>query len=114
MRVGVGDYKFRYMIKGTQFPEWFMQIPRLGDMQKVYDTREVLHYIIFRVVPEDGEWAADVIMKQYGLSKYDEWVILETLIEQHKRYKLDVQPLCDSHQLFYFYSEIPGNARRFD
>ena len=114
MRLGEDEYEFKYLIKGDRFPHWFMQIPRLGDISRVYKTQEVLHYIIYRVVPEDDEWAAEVIMKNNGLRYYDEWTILELLINQHAQHMPHEQPLCDSHQLFYFYSEIPKNANRFD
>ena len=113
MRLGKNKYRFEYMTKGKTLPQWFMQIPRLAEI-KSYDTREVLHYIIYRCVPEQGEWAADILMKHHGIKEYDEWTLLETMIAQHRNIKIDDQPYSDSHQLFYFYSEIPTNANRYD
>ena len=113
-RLRKDEYQFKYSIKGTEFPRWFMRIPRMGDIGKTYGTQEVLYYILYRIVPEEGEWAADVLMEQNNMQSYNEWELLESLINQHLLHKVDTQPFCDSHQLFYFYPEIPKNANRFD
>ncbi|MCL2044965.1 MAG: hypothetical protein FWG88_01080 [Oscillospiraceae bacterium] len=113
-RLGKGEYEFKYLINATAFPHWFMQIPRLPDITKTYRSQEVLYYILYRVVPESDEWAAEVLMNEYGLKNYDEWTILELLINQHLIDKMDGQPLSDSQQLFYFYSEIPSNAHTYN
>ena len=113
-RLAQGEYEFKYLIKGTKFPYWFMQIPRMPEIEKTYKTLEVLHYIIYRVVPESDGWAAEVLMKENGILDFDEWILLELLLEQHSVHMDDSQPLCDSHQLFYFYETIPDNAKRYD
>ncbi|MCL2631848.1 MAG: hypothetical protein FWD45_01995 [Coriobacteriia bacterium] len=112
-RTANSEYQFRYLIKGSRFPHWFMQIPRMNEIDKTYQTREVLGYILYRVVPEEDEWAADVLMQQNNITSYDEWTILESLIAQHERYRTDNSPLSDSQQLFYFYKEVPENAHTF-
>ena len=109
-----GEYQFRYMIDGERFPRWFMQLPRMRDTKKVYGTRETLHLIIYRIVPQEGTWEAGILLNQFPDTHYDEWDLLELLLEQHERYRADDSPMCDSHQLFYFYKEIPKNANRFD
>ena len=109
-----GEYQFRYLIRGERFPEWFLQIPGMRDIRRTYGTRETLAYIIYRIVPEEGSWAAGALMGCHGLEVYDAWAILESLIAQHMRYGLDAQPFCDSHQIFYFYPEIPADAHRYD
>ena len=109
-----GEYRFRYLIDGSAFPAWFMQLPGLRDISKTYGTRETVHLIIYRIVPQEHSWEAGILMRQVGVSDYDEWDLLEFLIKQHERYRADSTPLCDSHQLFYLYSEIPPNANRFD
>ena len=113
-RSGKGQYQFRYMFRDPGFPHWFMRIPRMADSQKLYTNQEVLNGILLRAVPEQGEWAASLLMKQNGIAEYDEWALLESMIELHRRLGFDRQPFCDSHQQFYFYSEIPDNARRYD
>ena len=113
-RPNKGEYQFRYMISGTDFPEWFMEIPHMEDIDKTYGTQFVQHLILYRMVPAEGTWGADILMKQSGVSEYDEWEMLESLIVQHELYKINDAPLCDSHQLFYFYEEIPAHANRFD
>ena len=113
-RLRKDEYQFRYMISADQFPQWFMQIPRFWDIRRTYETEEVMWLIINRLVPSEGSWAADALMQQNGIEQYDEWDLLESLIEQYEQYQLDTQPLCDSHQLFYFYKQIPANAHRYD
>ena len=113
-RLGKGEYQFRYLINGGRFPQWFMQIPRLGEISRVYGTQEALYYIIHRLVPEKGSWEAGILMKQNGVAKYDEWDLLESLVASHEQYKVGKPPLCDSHQLFYLYSIIPSHAKRYD
>ncbi|MCL2136681.1 MAG: hypothetical protein FWH40_04055 [Coriobacteriia bacterium] len=113
-RIKKGEYQFRYMVNAPDFPYWFMQIPRLNDLDKTYQSQEVLSYIIYRIVPDQSEWASGILMQQNGISDYDEWELLVSLIEQHSQHSIDGQPFCDSNQLFYFYTEIPAQAHRFD
>ena len=108
------QYGFKYLIKGEKFPKWFMQLPRMASIKKTYSSNETLYYLIFRIVPEEESWQASILMKQFDLDAYDPWTILESLIEQHEQINPDEAPLCDSHQFFYIYKEIPENANRFD
>ena len=114
LRLEPGEYRFRYLINGNRFPQWFMQMPGLRDISKTYGSRETLHMIIYRLVPQENSWEAGILMRQNGISEYDEWELLESLIEQHEYYKAHPAPLCDSHQLFYLYTEIPHHTNRFD
>ncbi|MCL1912553.1 MAG: hypothetical protein FWG10_01390 [Eubacteriaceae bacterium] len=112
-RLGKGEYQFRYLVEGGMFPEWFMQIPGMGDISRVYSTKEALYYIINRLVPEEGSWEAGVLMGQNGIAEFDEWDLLESLVAMHGQYQAGKPPLCDSHQLFYFYPSIPDHAKRY-
>ena len=109
-----GDYQFRYMIRGDRFPAWFLQIPGFRDVSRIYGTQEVTRWIMNRLVPVEGAWAADIVMKQNNIKKYDPWALLESLVAQYARCGISDMPLCDSHQLFYFYNAIPANANRYD
>ena len=106
VRLAKGEYRFRYMLPGDRFPDWYVQIPGFRDTRRIYETQEVKRYIIHRIVPDEGTWAARVIMAQNGITAYDEWDILVALIDQHALYQFGSQPLSDSHELFYFYSTI--------
>lgn len=108
------EYRFRYLIKGDVFPEWFMYIPGMGSVGYPYQSRTALQHIIHRLVPEGGSWAAGLLMRQCGVGEYDEWELMVALIEQHKLHSADGIPLGDSHQLFYLYEEIPAQANRYD
>ena len=105
IRLKKGEYRFRYLLHGDRFSDWFVQIPGFRDIHRTYESQEVKRYIIHRIVPVEGTWAAAAIMSQHGLRAYDEWDILVTLADQHEQYQLDKQPLCDSHELFYLYKE---------
>jgi len=35
-RLSKGEYEFTYMIKGGEFPEWFMSIPGMETIAKTY------------------------------------------------------------------------------
>ena len=102
-RLTKGEYRFQYTISGDRFTDWYVQIPGFRDIHRIYETQEVKRYILRRIVPAEGSWAAEVMMTQNGITTYDEWDILVSLIDQHEQYRLDSQPLCDSHELFYFY-----------
>jgi hypothetical protein len=114
VRLSRGEYSFRYMIKGNRFPEWFMEIPEMRDMGRIYDTEEVKNFIIHRITPRESTWLANELMKQNGITIYDEWDILESQMETHDKYKVDKYPLSDSHEHFYFYPEIPRRVNRYD
>jgi len=113
-RIAKGEYRFNYMINGTDFPQWFMQIPGMSDLEKTYETEEVKDRIIHRVTPRFGSTNALDMMAQNGLHEYDEWDLLESQISLHEKYRTDRYPLSDSHQIFYFYSEMPRRVNRYD
>ena len=113
-RLSKNEYQFQYLIKGDKFPEWFMKIPGMDDLTKVYETKEVKDKIIHRVTPREGTFHAIGMMKQNNVSKYDEWILLESQMALHEKYKTDKFPMSDSHQIFYFYPEIPRRVNRFD
>jgi len=113
-RVSKGEYVFNYMIAGDKFPEWFMQIPGMPDTAKTYETQEVKEKIIHRVTPREGTFNAEGMMAQNGVPEYDEWDLLESQIAHHERLRTDKFPLSDSHQIFYFYAEMPRRVNRFD
>ena len=113
-RIVKGEYRFSYLISGAVFPEWFMQIPGMPDMGKVYGTDEVKEKIIHRVTPRSGSKNALDMMAQNCVPEYDEWDLLESQMRLHEKYKTDRYPLSDSHQIFYFYPEIPQRVNRYD
>jgi hypothetical protein len=112
IQIGIGKYQFSYMIGADSFPEWYMVIPGMNDLGRTYGTDEVKEHILGCLIPESGSWGADIMMKQFGVAEYDEWALLESLIAQHERLGSDGIPLCDSHQMFYFYPEMPANAKK--
>lgn len=113
-RVSKGEYSFRYMISGEEFPEWFMKIPGMSDLRKIYGTEEVKDKIIHRVTPREGTKNALGMMEQNGVPEYDEWVLLESQMALHDSLRTDKYPLSDSHQIFYFYPEMPRRVNRYD
>ena len=114
VRVAKGEYRFSYMICGDAFPEWFMKIPGMPDLTRIYDSDAVKECIIHRVTPRAGTVNASDMMVQNGLGEYDEWELLESQIKLYDKLKTDRYPLSDSHQIFYFYSEIPKRVNRYD
>ena len=113
-RTAKGEYTFEYMINKPEFPEWFMKIPGMDDLNKVYNTDEVKKLIIHRVTPREGTFLASILMKEHNVSVYDEWDLLELQMSIHNKYKPDIFPLSDSHQIFYFYEDIPKKVNRYD
>lgn len=113
-RLAKGVYTFKYMIKGDKFPEWFMSIPGMEIIDKLYETEEVKNKIIHRVTPREGTWLATQLMIQNKVPVYDEWNLLESQMAVHERLKIDKYPLSDSHEIFYFYKEIPKRVNRYD
>jgi hypothetical protein len=113
-RISESEYQFKYMIKGDNFPEWFMHIPGMDDINKLYETEEVKNKIIHRVTPRKGSVNAIDMMKQNGLDVYDEWDLLESQMVLHEQYKADKFPLSDSHKIFYFYPELPMWVNKYD
>jgi len=113
-RVGRGEYSFKYMINSDMFPMWFMKIPGMDDLHRTYSTEEVKNKIIHRVTPRKNSVNALDMMEQNGVLEYDEWVLLESQMKLHDIYKTDKYPLSDSHQIFYFYSELPRRVNRYD
>jgi hypothetical protein len=113
-RIDKDVYSFKYMIKGEKFPEWFMKIPGLDDINATYGTEDVKKNIIYRVTPRQGTELAVRLMKQNDVPVYDEWDLLRSQIAVHDKYKSDIFPLSDSHQIFYFYDKIPRKVNRYD
>ena len=113
-RDGDREYSFRYMIKGSKFPEWFMSIPGMENVDEVYGTEKVLDCIIHRVTPREGTTNAGILMRYNNVPVYDEWDLLESQMAAYDRCKKTKFPLSDSHELFYFYSEIPRKVNRYD
>jgi len=91
-----------------------MQIPGMANLHKSYETKEVKDKIIHRVTPREGTVNAADMMKQNEVLEYNEWDLLKSQMELHEKYKTDKFPLSDSHQIFYFYPEIPRRVNRYD
>ena len=108
------QYVFKYMINRQEFPEWFMKIPGFDDLNTIYGTEAVKEHIIHRVTPKEGTKLALLLMNQNKVPVYDEWDLLQSQIEMYDKVKSDIFPLSDSHQIFYFYENIPKKVNRYD
>lgn len=110
------EYQFQYMINADKFPEWFIYIPEMDNIHKVYKKDDTWKYIIRRMVPEKDTFQSKVFEEQFNLSSkdYNEWKYLELAIDFYDTVKGDKFPLCDSHEIMYFYKELPKKVHRYD
>ncbi|MDR0920154.1 MAG: hypothetical protein LBM93_13065 [Oscillospiraceae bacterium] len=112
-RLGYDEYSFKYLIKGDTFPYWFMEIPNLSDIHKVYGTDEVKRHILARMVHDEGTLASKWMMEQNGITKYNYWDIFESQMRVY--IPNDKYPFHDSHKIMYFYQEMPPwRVNRYD
>ncbi|MCL1802823.1 MAG: hypothetical protein FWG30_04170 [Eubacteriaceae bacterium] len=109
-RIGIRKYRFSYSAdKGDQHT-WLTLIPGLDSNSPGYSNRKVKKSIFGRLIPKKGTWRAKKLSEQFGIAKYNEWDLLECLINQHEALGYSDLPLCDSHQIFYIYKQLPAKA----
>jgi hypothetical protein len=107
---------FSYVFhNGNTFPRYFMRIPGLNDTGGIYTGADA-RGVIRRLVPGRDHMLINEFLEDFGVPEYNEWDLLDSMWEKYRpRPWYDgEQPLHDSHEMVYFYKELPKKVNRFD
>jgi len=113
-RTGREDYRFQYCIsKDALENDPWLAIYGFPYKNGEYNT-EFVKDLLYRCVPRPNSKGIQPALRDYGLSEYNEWDILDHLVDSFINIPVydGKQPYSDPRQRMYFYKELPGNVVR--
>ena len=113
-RAGKNDFRFQYMIseEALEADPW-LGIYGFDYKAGEYET-DYVKDLLYRCVPRPDSVGLAAALRDYGVSEYNEWDILDSLVDNFIQIPIydGKQPYSDPRQRMYFYKTLPGNVVR--